>query len=279
VSPAELPYEAWIDPKGIQHPALGRQDVKEMGAAVLAALDGSCLLREELAARVVQDVGPNVRARLLSGFAFFGDADLCQGPPQGNRITLTRPDQWIEHWKEVDERKGLLEACRRFLHTYGPATAKDFREWFASRQFKPADARALFESLGDDLELVDVEGHSAFVLAGDTAFPRSNTGVRLLPEYDVYVMGFRERDQLVPDEVRRQVAAHGRGKYEGPAGVRFLMIDGIAAGLWERKRRGKRIDLHVIPSRKLTSAERAGIDGEAERFGAFLGLEPVLTIE
>jgi hypothetical protein len=92
-------------------------------------------------------------------------------------------------------------------------------------------------------------------------------------------MGFRERDQLVPEEARRQVAAHGRGKYEGPAGVRFLMVDGIAAGLWERKKRGKRIELRVTPCRKLTRAERAGIDGEAERIGALLGLEPALTVE
>jgi hypothetical protein len=92
-------------------------------------------------------------------------------------------------------------------------------------------------------------------------------------------MGFRERDELVPEEARRQVAAHGRGKYEGPAGVRFLMIDGIAAGLWERKKRGKRIELHVTPSSKLMRAERARLDAEVERVGAFLGLEPVLTVE
>ena len=57
------------------------------------------------------------------------------------------------------------------------------------------------------------------------------------------------------------------------------MIDGIAAGLWERKKRGKRIDLHVTPTRKLTRAERAKLDAEVERVGAFLGLEPVLTVE
>jgi hypothetical protein len=57
------------------------------------------------------------------------------------------------------------------------------------------------------------------------------------------------------------------------------MIDGIAAGLWERKKRGRRIELGVTPSRKLTRAERAGVDAEAERIAAFLGLEPVLTVE
>ena len=215
----------------------------------------------------------------MSGFAFFGGAVLCQGPPQGSKITLARPDQWVERWEEVDEQEGLREVCRRYLRAYGPATPKEFREWFTSRQFKPADAWALFDSIANELEVVDVEGHDAFVLAGDTDFPQSEASVRLLPEYDVYVMGFRERDQLVPDEARRQVAAHGRGKYEGPAGVRFLMIDGIATGVWERKKRGKRIELQVMPSRKLTRAERAELDTEAEHVGAFLGLEPVLTVE
>ena len=185
----------------------------------------------------------------------------------------------MKRWEALDVQESLREVCRRYLRTYGPATPKDFGEWFTSRQFKPADARALFDSIASELEPVDVEGHEAFVLAGDTDFPQPEASVRLLPEYDVYVMGFRERDQLVPDETRRRVAAHGRGKYEGPAGVRFLMIDGIAAGLWERKKRGKRMDLQVTPSRKLTGAERAGIDAEAERIGAFLGLEPVLTVE
>ncbi len=251
-------------------------EVDEVYAAIREALDGRCLLREELADAVVKRVGPGPRERLLSGWAFFLD-EVCQGPPQGNKVTFVRPDQWIEGWKDVDEGEALREVCRRYLRTYGPATPTDFRQWFSSRQFKPADARALFASL--ELEEVDVEGHTAHVRAGDTSFPEPQQTVRLLPEYDVYVMGFRERDQLVPQEARRQVAAHGRGKYEGPAGVRFLMIDGIAAGLWERKKRGKRIELQVTPSRKLTRTERAELDVEAERIGAFLGLEPVLTVE
>lgn len=280
VSPAEQQaLEAWVDPKGELHPALGPDDVKEIRAAVLDALDGRCLLRSELAAQILQRVGPKAQGRLLSGFAFFGGAVLCQGPPQGSKITLTRADQWVERWEEVDEQEALREVCRRYLRTYGPATAKDFREWFTSRQFRPADARVLFDSIGNELEVLDVEGHAAFVLAGDTDFPQGEASVRLLPEYDVYVMGFRERDQLVPQEVRRQVTAHGRGKYEGPAGVRFLMIDGIAAGLWERKKRGNRIELQVTPSRKLMRGERAELDTEAQRVGAFLALEPVLTVE
>jgi hypothetical protein len=123
---------------------------------------------------------------------------------------------------------------------------------------------------------VDVEGHRAFVLAGDTEFPDARKTVRLLPEYDVYVMGFREREHLVPERVREQVAAHGRGRYEGPAGVRFLLVDGVTAGLWERKKSARRVEINVAPARRV---KRAELEREVERYGAFLGLEPTLTVE
>jgi hypothetical protein len=275
-SPDEL--EEWRDPAGVLHPALGAVQAKAIRAAVLDALGDRCLLREELAAEVVSRVGQGAEQRLLSGFAFFL-SEVCQGPPQGNKVTFVRPDQWIEGWQDVDEEEALREVVRRYLRTYGPARPTDFRQWFTSRQFKPADARALFDSIADELEPIDVEGHEAWVLAGDTDFPDIESRLRLLPEYDVYVMGFRERDQLVPEDVREQVAAHRRGRYEGPAGVRFLLINGLTAGLWERKKRGKRIDLKVDPVRKLTRTERGALGREADRIGAFLGLEPVLTAE
>ncbi len=270
--------EAWRDPAGVLHPALGHDEVTAIRAAVWDALDSRCLLREEIAEEVAKRVGPAPRRRLLSGFAFFLD-ELCQGPPQGAKVTFVRPDQWIDGWQEVDQEDALLEICRRYLRSYGPARPVDFQEWFGGRAFKSADARALFDLLGGELEEIDVESHRAYVLAGDTAFPSPQPSLRLLPEYDVYVMGFRERDHLVPSPVRDQVAAHGRGRYEGPAGVRFVLVDGVAAGLWERKKRGKRVELRVAPARRLTKARRGELDSEAERIGAFVGLEPVLTID
>jgi Winged helix DNA-binding domain len=269
--------QAWVDPKGVVHPALDGDAVEEIRAAVLDALDGRSLLREELAAEVVQRVGGNVGSRLRSGFAFFGGAELCQGPPQGSKITLARADQWLERWQDIDEQEALREACRRYLQTYGPARPGDFRTWLRSRAFEPGDARELFESLDDELEEVDVEGHRGFVLTGDTRFPVPRESVRLLAEYDVYVMGFREREYLVPEAVRVQVAAHGRGRYEGPAGVRFLMVDGVSAGLWQRKKHRKRIELTIAPAAKLSRVQRSRLEDEAKRIGEFLELEPALA--
>jgi hypothetical protein len=262
----ELPdgLKPWPDPKGVVHPAVSPDELTEIQAAVWDSFDGRALLRDELATEVVRRVGKKHEGRLRSGFAFFTD-QLVQGPPQGNKITLARPDQWIDGWQTVDAEAALREVLRRYLWAYGPARPSDFRVWFGDVSFDALDA-----------EEVDVEGRRAFVLAGDTEFPDARRTVRLLPEYDVYVMGVREREHLVPERVREQVAAHGRGRYEGPAGVRFLLVDGVTAGLWERKKSAKRIEIKVAPARRV---KRADLEREVERYGAFLGLEPVLTVE
>jgi hypothetical protein len=245
----------------------GVENVDEVVAAIGKALRGRCLLREELADAVVERVGPAPREKLASGWGYYiGDAAiadvLCFGPPQGQKVTFVHLEDWLGPQREWDPQEALQEVARRYAETYGPVTYRQFREWFTSRHLTAAAARELFESI-EPAAPVPVEARST---------------IRLLPEYDVYVMGFREREHLVPPEVRAQVAAHGKGRYEGPAGTPFLLVDGVCAGIWSRKKHAKPIELTVVPARKLSLDEKTGIEAEAERIGAFLGLEPVLTI-
>jgi hypothetical protein len=242
------------------------ENVDEVVAAIGEALRGRRLLREELADAVVEQVGSAPREKLASGWGYYlGDAAiadvLCFGPPQGQKVTFVHPEDWLGPQRAWDPADALREVARRYAETYGPVTHRQFREWFTSRHLTPAAARELFE----ELEAPEPEPVEA------------RPTVRLLPEYDVYVMGFREREQLVPTAVREQVAAHGKGRYEGPAGTPFLLVDGVCAGIWSRKKSAKKVELVVQPARKLTRDERAGVEAEAERIGAFLGLEPTLT--
>lgn len=243
----------------------GRPDVV---AAIGQALREQRLTREELADAVVDRVPSAPREELASGWGFhLGDAAvaglLCFGPPQGQRVTFVHSADWLGPQRAWEPEEALSEVARRYAETYGPVTYRQFQEWFTSRRLTPAAARDLFAGL----ELLEPE-----------PVPVPASSVRLLPEYDPYVMGFREREHLVPEDVRVQVVAHGKGKYEGPAGTPFLLVDGACAGIWSRKKLAKKVELTVTPARKLTPDERAAVEAEAERIGAFLGLEPWLAI-
>ena len=226
-------------------------------AAIGEALRGRRMTREELADAVVERVGPEPRERLASGWGWFlGDAAaaglLCFGPPEGTRVTFVHTEDWLGAQSAWEPVAALQEVARRYAHTYAPVGLRELRQWLAAK--------------------VDVD-------VPDAALDHARvSSVRLLPEYDPYVMGFREREHLVPLEVREQVKAHGKGRYEGPAGTPFLMIDGFAAGIWSRKKSSKRIELTVTPARRLSRPERARVEDEANRIGSFLGLEPRLEL-
>jgi hypothetical protein len=267
----------WRDPAGTVHPPLEARAVEAVRAAVWDALDGRCLRRDQLADAVVARVGAAPSERLRSGFAFFL-ADLCQGPPEGSRITLARPDQWLRGWRGVDEEQALTEVCRRYVRAYGPAGAQEFREWFGGGSLSAAECRAVFTRLSGELEEVSVDGRPAFVLSGDADFPEPARTVRLLPEYDVLIMGCRERDRLIPEPVRALIAADGRGRYEGPAGVRLVLVDGVAAGLWRRATRGKVVEIDATLAAPARRIGRRALAGEAERIGTLLGVDVALSI-
>ena len=253
-----------VDPPWYESYGLTAKQGEKVLDAIADALDGRALLREELADEVARRAGAWTRERIASGWGYIiGSAaavgKLCHGPPRGNKVTFVRTDQWIG-WKDVDPHAALAEVCRRFVAEYGPAGPKEFAGWFG---IKPPAARALFESL-DEIEQPHLR-------------KRPPGAVRLLPEYDCYVMGFREREHLVPDAVRERLRRHGKGQYEGIAGVPTLVIDGVVAGIWRRAKRGKRVEIAVERARRLTAQDRRELEDEAERIGRFLDAEPVLV--
>jgi len=197
--------------------------------AIADVLDSRCLLLQELAVEVGERIGKGAREKIGSGWGhIIGSAApagrLCHGPPQGNKVTFVRTDQWVG-WKALDPQKALREACRRFVAAYGPVGPREFAGWFA---IKPAQARLLFDSVAP---------------AQPPGRKRPPGPLRLLPEYDSYVMGFREREQLVPAAVREQLEVHPRGRYEGIAGVPTLVIDGVVEGLWRRAKRETQVEI------------------------------------
>jgi uncharacterized protein YcaQ len=274
---ASLREERWYERAGLEPK---RADA--LLAAIGDSLDGACLTREELADAVTARIGAWAREPMLSAWgqmlapaAFTGR--LCFGPNHGSNVTFVRADQWIGTWQEHDPDESLTAICRRYIVAYGPVTHQDFARWFA---LKPDAARRVLASLGDELEPVTVDGRRAWMLVenGDSTSPDKSDSVHLLPQYDCYILGSGQRERVVPEAARSRIRSYGRGRYEGAVGVPVLLIDGVVAGIWERRTRGKRIEIQVEPFVPFTAAHRQQIAREGDRVGAFLGTEATLSL-
>ncbi len=274
-----------------------------MVAAAGDALDGRRLTREELGGEIVARVGRWAAARR---FPAFGDMQplwwpaighaataglLCFGPNQGTRVTFVRPDQWIgpSVRRRVGGDAALGEVLRRYLRAYGPATPAEFAQWFAAT--RRTTARAM-RALSGETEEVEVEGVPALALSEDApalsaaqSRSRPAPSVRLLPSFDVYIVGSHPRDVLIPPAfvgnagryMTSQKYISGRAQLAGPIPV--LVIDGMVAGMWRRTGTSGRVRIGVEPFAELSKRRLALLKAEAERIAAFLGGDASLSIE
>ncbi len=123
---------------------------------------------------------------------------VCYGPSRGNEPTFVRADAWIPGWKDVSREEAEETLLRMYMKAYGPATAADFAMWSG---ITLTDAREIWSRKQAALALVDVEGWSAEVLREDlkklakAEFERPL--VRLLPYFDTFLLGHKEREHIV----------------------------------------------------------------------------------
>ena len=198
--------------------------------AIAGALDGRCLTRAELADAAGEERLLSGWGELLGPLAFQGR--LCFGEPQGANVTFVRADQWIGGLAEVDPADARREVLRRYLRAYGPAKPADFQRWSG---FGGDAARALFDELAAELEQVRVDGTRTWLLKDDLeGFDRGARTIRLLPQYDAYVIGFRPRDSILPGTVKARIKQDRKGRFESVTGMSPLVVDGVVTGFWRR---------------------------------------------
>ncbi|HWT23233.1 MAG TPA: crosslink repair DNA glycosylase YcaQ family protein, partial [Solirubrobacteraceae bacterium] len=98
--------------------------------------------------------------------------------------------------------------------------------------------------------------------------PRGAAPARLLPAFDPYVLGWRDRGFAVaPEHARRVHPGGGILRATAFAGGRLV-------GTWSARRRGGRLAVAVEPFGALPARVARGLAAEARDVARFEGLEP-----
>ena len=264
-------------PDAWEHPALVQLWGPRYSAYAVAAADRAVFTLGRLPTdakncRFAEAMADRLEAFLDGRSMAYGEAGrgigvnpnaLRYGAPTG-RILIRwdgarQPTIWILPAPDMDAGAARLELARRHLHVLGPTTPEAFAAWAGVR---PAVARSTFAALVKELAAVRTPIGDAWILAADEPAVREAgaadgpvADARLLPSGDAYyLLQGADRELLVPDARRRALLWTSR---VWPGAV---LVRGEIVGTWRRAN----AVLTVEPWRRLTSAERAAVEAEAQ---------------
>lgn len=240
------------------------------GHAVLmeALQDGASRTRPELTAAVNAAGIATADAQRMAYLLMHAELEglVCSGPrhgqQQGYALVAARVGPADAPAPTRDE--ALAELARRYFTTRGPATAHDFAWWSG---LTVADARRGAGLAGASLARETFEAREHW---GPADAPPPDGASRahrahLLPNYDEYFIGFRDRSAIL--QAVRGPMAIDRGQ---ALSAHVVVLDGQVVAGWRRTLTTGAVTVAVTPVVPMTRADRIAIEAAAARYGTFV---------
>ena len=194
---------------------------------------------------------------------------LVQGPLAKNQQLLVAFDDWIPVSRNPERQEALGEFALRYFRSHGPATLADFAWWTqlplteVRAAFEPVRGQLVERQFGDAVHWMS-PGAAALLEAGG---PGARS-VLLLPGFDEFLLGYKDRTAVLPPEYSDSIVPGGNGVFK-----KTLVAGGEVIGTWavERGNRPAAVVPELFePARNLGPAAQAALRKAADRYLSFL---------
>lgn len=192
---------------------------------------------------------------------------ICHGPDDEREPRYVLLEDWLGRQPTIDLDQARAKLVRRYLTAYGPGGPEDIAAWSG---LPLRDMRETWRRLaGEMLEIETPDGPVWWLKSqadGLDAQPGSDPIVRLLPRFDTYLLGYRDRSHMLAPEYASRI---NKG---GGMIAATVLADGRLVGTWASQRRGQRLEISVVPFENLDERLRPGVEAEVADLGRFLGV-------
>jgi hypothetical protein len=121
------------------------------------------------------------------------------------------------------------------------------------------------------LERTTLDGKTYFLAAAPPVVRRRTPAVHLLPNYDEFLVAFKDRSAMTDYRDLRNVRDARDAPQVNVLRTHFVMVDGRIVGGWRRILTAREIVVIAQLWRPLSSAEQKGLDRAAARYAQSLG--------
>ena len=250
-------------------------DAERAREVVQRVLSGRRVLTRDATLAAIAEAGVSTAGQrgyhLLWYLAQTGTIVL--GPTEGRQQTFALLDEWVPNGRKLDRDEALRELALRYFRSHGPATAADLARWAG---IPLRDARAGIARCGDGLAELELDGVTYHVnpemetdphaeAEADIATER-RARVHLLPGFDEYVLGYKDRSAILAHEHSQAIVPGGNGVFRPT-----IVADGEVVGTWRRVSRRSEdvIEPNVFAPQPRWFAK--SVAAAAEAYGSYLG--------
>lgn len=268
----EPAMERWSR-RRLEQLGLPARSVEKSLRVIAKALDDGPITRTEARDRV-EEAGIELRSqtdpqRSQMGQHIVGLAVLSGlavlGPDRGAQSMLIRREDWLGKPPPFDRDKALAELARVYLGAFAPATERDFAYWSG---LPLRDVRAGLEAIAGEIEQVEVGGETMLRPRGKRPRLPATGQVRMLGNFDTYLLGWKDRAFSVAYEHALHVKEGGGGW------IRPVVVeDGIVVGGWRSARKGGKLEIDLNLSKGERRRLGDAIEAEVADIARFEGME------
>ena len=244
---------------------------KKSNTALVKALQGGKQLTRVELASALREAGIDTAGELRMGYIMMRaelDGIVCNGARRGKQSTYALLEERVPPVQKLERDEALVELVRRYFTSRGPATMKDFVVWSGLTM---ADVKKGIEMLTPKLEHEVVDGQTYWFreLVSHKMGPVQTA--HLLPIYDEYVMGYKDRSAMLGALASENPAA-GSIAFDN-----IIVMDSTLAGSWKRTLSKREVLVETNFNVPMTKTVQQAVSAAVERYGKFLGLSPVMV--
>lgn len=246
-----------LDAKAFNKACALLQRVLEGGQAMTRMELATHLLRAKIPAQGMKLAYVMMHAEL--------EGVICSGPRRDRQFTYALLSERAPQARVLDRDAARRELASRYFAGHGPATARDFAWWSG---LTLAEAQDAINSAADALESLSIDGKTYWNGgAVQSASPSRGASAFLLPNYDEYLIAYKDRGAIIDSARTANVVARSNGAF-----ANHVVIEGRLAGSWSRTVKPNEVLVEVAPYRKLTASQARAVAAAADCYGEFLGL-------
>jgi len=251
---------------------LDKAILKKSNATLEKALRGGKQLTRSELASIYEKAGMVANGIRLGYFLMYAELEglICSGARKGKQFTYALLEERAPQARALTHAEALAELTRRYFATRGPATLQDFTWWSGLTM---ADAKNGIEMVKSRFVNEVLEGQTYWFANSVSPVREKSPAVHLLPNYDEYFIGFKDRSAI------GEVAKRAGMKGDEPSFMAHIVIlDGQIIGGWRRTLKKDVVLLELNLITKLTKAEDQALSAALEPYGRFLDLPIELII-